>query len=233
MTKRLDLIFNGKGGVGKSFFAVNFVQYLKDKNINFAACDCDNENSTLKRFHGDGVQFLDLSHPRGLDVMIRALEKTDLVVVDCRAASTGVFFNYFDEIDLQPTLKTLSAALTLVMPVNQEADSIDQLQRITDKFKNACSYIILRNTVHSNNFAFYDQSVIRKKLLRELGAKEITMSKLQPWLVEELSHHNLTITPAVAGGQLHLLDRQRLQTWQRKLYAEIESVAELLLPAKP
>ena len=25
--KRLDLILNGKGGVGKSFFAVNFVQY--------------------------------------------------------------------------------------------------------------------------------------------------------------------------------------------------------------
>jgi hypothetical protein len=61
MTKRLDLIFNGKGGVGKSFFAVNFVQYLKDKNVQFTACDCDNENSTLKRFHGDDVQFLDLS----------------------------------------------------------------------------------------------------------------------------------------------------------------------------
>ena len=75
MTKRLDLIFNGKGGVGKSFFAVNFVQYLKDKNIPFTACDCDNENSTLKRFHGDDVQFLDLSHPRGLDAMIRALDQ--------------------------------------------------------------------------------------------------------------------------------------------------------------
>jgi len=61
MNKRLDLIFNGKGGVGKSFFAVNFVQYLKDKNIKFVACDCDNENSTLKRLHGDDVQFLDLS----------------------------------------------------------------------------------------------------------------------------------------------------------------------------
>ena len=68
--------------------------------------------------------------------------------------------------------------------------------------------------------------------MKELGAKEITMSKLQPWLVEELSHNNLTITPAVADGHLHLLDRQRLQTWQRKFYAEIESVAELLLPAK-
>ena len=31
--KRLDLILNGKGGVGKSFFAVNFIQFLKDKSI--------------------------------------------------------------------------------------------------------------------------------------------------------------------------------------------------------
>ena len=63
MIKRLDLILNGKGGVGKSFFAVNFVQYLKDKNILHTACDCDNENSTLKRFHGEAVEFMDLSPP--------------------------------------------------------------------------------------------------------------------------------------------------------------------------
>ena len=231
MTKRLDLILNGKGGVGKSFFAVNLVQYLKDKKIQFVACDCDNENSTLKRFHGE-VEFLELAHPRGLDPMIRALEKFDLVVVDCRAASTEVFFNYFDEINLPETLKTLSAALTVIMPVNQEADSIDQLQRIVGKLKKTCSYVVLRNAVHNNNFVLYDQSVIHDKLQKELGAKEITMAKLQPWLVEELSHQNLTITAALTDGRFYLLDRQRLQTWQRKLYAEIESAAELLLPAK-
>ncbi len=232
MTKRLDLIFNGKGGVGKSFFAVNFVQYLKDKNVQFVACDCDNENSTLKRFHGEDVNFLDLAHPRGLDVMIRALEKTDLVVVDCRAASSEVFFNYFDEIDLRSMLNDLSAAVTLIMPINQEADSIDQLNRTTERLNNVCSYVVLRNMVHSDNFTFFERSVIRKRLLRELHAKEITMTKLQPWLVEELSHNNLTITAAVAGGQMHLLDRQRLQTWQRKFYAQIESAADLLLPIK-
>jgi anion-transporting ArsA/GET3 family ATPase len=232
MTKRLDLIFNGKGGVGKSFFAVNFVQYLKDQSIQFLACDCDNENSTLKRFHGDDVEFLDLSHPRGLDAMMRALDDTDLVVVDCRAASTDVFFNYFDEIDLGATLKDLSTALTLVMPINQEADSIDQLQRAADKLKNASSYIVLRNTVHSENFPLFENTVIRKRLLKELGAKEITMSKLQPWLVEELSHKNLTITAAVAGGHMHLLDRRRLQAWQRRFYSQVESAADLLLAVK-
>jgi CO dehydrogenase nickel-insertion accessory protein CooC1 len=49
--KRLILILNGKGGVGKSFFAVNYVQFLKDKGIAHVAIDSDNENSTLKRFH--------------------------------------------------------------------------------------------------------------------------------------------------------------------------------------
>jgi hypothetical protein len=62
--------------------------------------------------------------------------------------------------------------------------------------------------------------------------KEITMTRLQPWLVEELSLKNLPITEAVKDCSFYLLDRQRLQTWQRKIYTEIESAAELLLPAR-
>jgi cellulose biosynthesis protein BcsQ len=231
MTKRLDLILNGKGGVGKSFFAVNFVQYLKDKDVQYIACDCDNENSTLKRFHDD-VIFLDLAQPRALDTMFRSLEKTNLVVVDCRAASTEVFFDYFDHIDLRGALQSLSAALTLVMPVNHEADSIDQLQRISAKLKNVCSYVVLRNQVHNDSFTLYEQSAVGQRLRKEFGAKEITMTRLQPWLVEELSLQNLTVTAAANDGHFYLLDRQRLQTWQHKLYAEIESAAEFLLPPK-
>jgi len=178
------------------------------------------------------VEFMDLSRPRALDAMFRAFEKTDLVVVDCRAASTEVFFDYFDLIDLRPTLEILSAALTLVIPVNHEADSVDQLQRIVNKLGKACAYVVLRNEVHDDTFAVYEQSVVRQRLRKDLGMKEITMKKLQPWLVEELSLKNLPITEAVKDGSIYLLDRQRLQTWQRKLYAEIESTADLLLPQK-
>lgn len=86
MKRQLNLILNGKGGVGKSFLAVNFIQFLKDKSVQFTACDSDNENSTLKRFHPE-AQFINLAQSRSLDEMFRALERTDLAVVDCRAAS--------------------------------------------------------------------------------------------------------------------------------------------------
>jgi len=112
--KRLDLILNGKGGVGKSFFAVNFVQFLKDKGIAHVAIDSDNENSTLKRFHPN-AQFLDLDKRRELDSIFGALEKANLVVMDCRAASTDLFPDFFAEIDLSAVLSTMGAALTLIM----------------------------------------------------------------------------------------------------------------------
>lgn len=229
MKKRLNLILNGKGGVGKSFFAVNFVQYLKDRAVNHIACDCDNENSTLKRFHPE-ADFLDLANPRSLDAMFHALEKVDVVVVDCRAASSELFFDYFSEIDLSTTLTALGAAVTIVMPVNHELDSVDQIQRVAERIKETANYVVLRNAVHCDSFSLYDQSVIRKRLRKDFGAKEIAMNRLQPWLVEALNLKSLPITDALSGQQFHLLDRQRLLTWQRRLYEQIDGAVELLLP---
>jgi hypothetical protein len=229
--KRLDLILNGKGGVGKSFFAVNFVQFLKDKSIAHIAIDSDNENSTLKRFHPD-TRFLDLDNRRELDGIFAALEKTNLVVMDCRAASTGLFIDYFAEIDLAAVLSTMGTALTLVMPVNHESDSVDQVQRLADQFGKQCAYIVVRNAAHSDSFALFESSEVRAQLKDKLGGREIAMTRLQDWLVEALNEANLTITAATKHPSFTLLDRQRLQTWQRKLYTEIESVANLLLSAK-
>ena len=142
--KRLNLILNGKGGVGKSFFAVNFVQFLKDRGIAHVAIDSDNENSTLKRFHPD-ARFIDLNNRRELDGIFSALENANLVVMDCRAASTDLFIDYFAEIDLPAVLSAMGAALTLVMPVNHESDSVDQIQRLADQFGKKCNYVVVRN----------------------------------------------------------------------------------------
>jgi len=125
-TKQLILIINGKGGVRKSFFTVNLVQYLKDMSIAHCAIDTDNENSTLKRFHPD-AEFIDLYEAQEMDQLFHALEQHEIVVVDCRAASTDVFLDYFKEVDVFHLLKELNTELTVVSPINHEADSIEQL----------------------------------------------------------------------------------------------------------
>jgi DNA replication protein DnaC len=99
MAKQINLVINGKGGVGKSFFATNFVQYLKDRGIDHRAIDSDHENSTLKRFHPES-DLMNLEHRREIDRMFIAAETWDLLVIDCRAASTDLFIDFFDEVGL-------------------------------------------------------------------------------------------------------------------------------------
>jgi cellulose biosynthesis protein BcsQ len=189
--KRLDLILNGKGGVGKGFFAVNFVQFLKDKGTAHMAIDSDNENSTFKRFHPD-TRFIDLSNRRELDSIFSALENANLVVMDCRAASTDLFIDYFAEIDLPAVLSAMGATLTLVMPVNHESDSVDQIQRLADQFGKKCGYVVVRNAAHSESFVRVVRSAgATQKRTRRTRDRHDAVTRLAGRIAQrgEFDHH--------------------------------------------
>ncbi len=229
MNKRLLLIMNGKGGVGKSFFAIHFLEYLKQRSIDFLAIDTDNENSTLKRFHPQS-KFLDLSATEQLDQMVMASEKNDLVVADCRAASTDLLLGYLAEIDFEKVLVGLNARVTLVLLVAHEADSVEQIQTISSELNQAVDYVIVRNLGFHHVFKIFDESQVRSRL-KELHAREIHLPKMQPWLVEQLQAANLTAFKAGTDPRLTLLNRQRAIQWQRAFDAEVDTAADVILPA--
>jgi CobQ/CobB/MinD/ParA nucleotide binding domain len=204
MTNQLNLILNGKGGVGKSFFAVNFVQALKDRRLPHRAADTDDENSTLLRFHS-GAEFVNIQKPREIDRFFALLETANLLVVDCRAASTDLFLDYFAEINLREVLGALDARLTLVTPVNHEADSVEQLRLLSARLNADCRYIVVKNQAHSEQFRIYADSKTRARIMGELQGREITMSRLHDWLVTALNENNVTARaalthPAFSGG---------------------------------
>lgn len=227
--KRLDLILNGKGGVGKSFFAVNFVQSLKDQSLEHVAIDTDNENSTLKRFHPEAI-FVDLSKPTAIDGLFSELAGQSLVIVDCRAASTDIFLDYFKELNVFDVLRELGASLTVISPVNHEPDGVRQLQLVTERLGEHANYVVVKNHSFSEQFTIYEQSKTRNRLLNGLGGKEIEMPKLQDWLVIGLNQAGCTITPALRHSHFSVMDRQRLKNWQRKFDEQIELARDLLLP---
>jgi cellulose biosynthesis protein BcsQ len=229
MKTHLNIILNGKGGVGKSFFATNFVQYLKDHQIEHCAIDTDNENSTLKRFHLD-AEFINIANVQEIDRIFASLEKSAVVVVDCRAASTDIFLDYFAEVRVFEILELLNASLTVISPVNHEADSVEQVKIIAETLNGRCRYVVVKNQAHSDHFKIYQQSKLRVRLMEELGGREIVMPKLYDWLVTSLNEANLPITEAIKHPEISLVDRQRLKNWQALFNEQIEQVRDLLLP---
>jgi CobQ/CobB/MinD/ParA family nucleotide binding protein len=229
MAKQINLVINGKGGVGKSFFATNFVQYLKDRGITHRAIDSDHENSTLKRFYPDS-DFVNLKQRREIDRIFIAAKTTNMLVIDCRAASTDLFIDFFDEVGLTEVLRTIEARLTVVCPVNHEADSVEQLRILSDALGETCAWVVVKNEAHSETFKLYENSKTRRHLLDTLHAREIAMPRLHDWLVASLNEHNVPLTDALHHPGFNLLDRQRLKHWQVVFYKEVETASDLLLP---
>ena len=158
--------------------------------------------------------------------MFHALDRTELVVVDCRAASTDVFLRYFKTIDLPSVLGLLEARLTLLMPVNHEADSLDQIQRVVEEVSDKASYVVIRNHVHGDSFTLYDRSAVRVRILKKLGGKEITMTRMEEWLVEGLNRENLTVTAAAR----HILKVPPSGGWKAARTRTLESVRYIAQP---
>lgn len=229
MKKRIDLILNNKGGVGKSFLAANLVQYLKDQKQPHAAIDTDNANSTLKRAHPE-ASFVNVDERQELDAIFTALDSQPLVVVDGRAASSDQFLKYFDEIELADLLGRLKASLTVIVPVSHEADSVAQVKLLSDVLDQHVAYLVVKNEGLSQHFHLYEQSQVRKRLAEELKGREMVMPKLHDWLVAKLNAENLTVTQAMASDQFTLMDRQRLKSWQRRFNEQLETVKDVLLP---
>lgn len=229
MKKQINLILNGKGGVGKSFFAINFVQYLKDRQIGHFAIDTDNENSTLKRFH-DEATFVDIEEVQEIDTIFSALQTANVVVVDCRAASTDIFLDYLAEVRAFELLQEYEAALTVISPVNHEADSVEQVKIISDALGDRCRYLIVKNHAHSERFKIYETSNTRSRVIEQLAGREIMMPKLYDWLVTALNEINVSITTAITHPHFSLVDRQRLKNWQALFNEEVERVTDILLP---
>lgn len=229
MQKQLIVILNGKGGVGKSFFAVNFVQYLKDQQIGHLAIDTDNENSTLIRFHRE-ASFINIENLREIDQIFSGLDTSNVVVVDCRAASTDIFLDYFAEVRAFEILEAVGATLTVVSPVNHEADSVEQIKLIASALRGKCRYLVVKNQAHSEHFKIYDRSNTRVRIMEDLAGREIVMPRLYDWLVTALNENNVSITEAIKHPEFSLMDRQRLKNWQEMFNGQLESVRRILLP---
>jgi len=154
-------------------------------------------------------------------------------VIDCRAASTDLFIDFFDEVGRADVLRALDARLTLVTPVNHEADSVEQLRLLSTGLNGDCRYVVVKNQAHSEHFRIYEDSKTRARIVGELQGREITMSRLHDWLVTALNENNVTAGAALTHPAFSLIDRQRLKHWQRLFHEQLSFADESLLPTQP
>ncbi len=226
--KRLILLAIDKGGVGKSFFCVRLIEWFQQEHRPFVAFDPDYNNSTLTRFYKES-HFLNIGHSENLDLIVEALDASDVVLVDGVGAQQRIFLDWMEETDLLRVKKSLGLSVTLVLIIEEDKDTVFQAGDVVRRVGSEADWLVVKNYKQSQNLRIYQNSRAREELLR-VGACEIDLPKLPEHLTSILQMNSWTIPQALDSQSLNLLDRQRLVEYSRTVNRQLSAVHPILLP---
>ncbi len=227
-TKRLIVPATSKGGVGKSYITINLCEWLKSIDVPFVAFDPDWCNSSLTRFFNE-AEFIDISESVQLDNVIRAFERTDLVLTDGVGSLQTKFVDWLEETRVFELREELSLDITMLVIIEEDKETVFQAGQAVQRVGDRANWLVVRNLKTSPVTEIYDNSHARKSLL-ELGAKEITVERL-PWNLNSM----IQKASKSIGGLLHdesifFLERQRMRSYQQRVFEEFNSARDFLLP---
>lgn len=230
--KRLIVLAQDKGGIGKSFVATLLHDFLAERNVRLKAFDLDHANSTFQRYVPE-AEFIDTDLDSDklavLDRLVQALDEADVVLADNRAAGGAKVRQYLEESRLTTLQAELGFALVLVVIAVDDKDAVSQIADLVDAYGEMVRWLVVRNLRDGAQPSVFMESRTRQRLAA-LGAIEIEVPCLAEVTRNRLQLKNLTVGRGRTAPEIHLLDRSRCVRFHERMAQEFAKAGALLLP---
>lgn len=231
ITRRLLISATCKGGVGKSFFLVNLADWYIELDQPFVFFDSDISNGTLTRFLPDS-RFLNWDQPDEVAREIHdTMEQAEVAAWDALGPMRQYLPEWIEETLLGDEEHPVNFRATILLMIEEDKDAVFQAGEMARRLGDRVDWLVVKNLKTCSTTEIYDNSKARQELLR-LGAVEITMERV-PWsLLATIQRTSRTLSSLVLDETLPFLERQRLRTFQRRFFEQLETARALLLPAR-
>jgi len=231
---QIHFIGGEKGGVGKSVLSRLLAQYHIDRELPFRAFDTDHSHGALMRFYGGYSTPIALEDFTNADqLMEAALERTQAVLVDLAAQTSGPLFQWMSENDLLGLASEEGIEVVLWHVMDDGADGIGLLEQLLSQFQDGAQYVVVKNLGRGKDFSAFEASHARERAAA-LATPVIELPALHAATMRKVDHGNLSFWAAANHPEagLGLMERQRVKVWLRKAYQEFDLIVEALTAAK-
>ena len=229
----LNFIGGEKGGVGKSVAARVLAQYFIDKGRPFLGFDTDRSHTSFSRFYTDFASPVIVDSYEGLDLVASAFEEVPVegvqksVIVDLAAQTAAPLSRWIRDSDLLPLLAGMGVTVNFWHLADAGKDSVDLLDRLINTYGAGPNYFVVRNLGRGSDFSLLDDSPALKKA-QAMGALVITLPQLHEGSMRKIDAQSRSFWAAInhrAGPDaLGMLERQRVKTWLRVAYTELDKL---------
>lgn len=230
--KRLIVLAQDKGGIGKSFVATLLHDFLAERKVRLKAFDLDHANSTFQRYVPE-AEFIDTDLDADklavLDRLVHALDDAEVVLADNRAAGGAKVRQYLEESRLTALQAELGFELVLVVIAVDDKDAVSQIADLVDAYGETVRWLVVRNLRDGAQPSVFMESRTRQRL-SALGAIEIEVPCLAEVTRNRLQLKNLTVGRGRTNPEIHLLDRSRCVRFHERMAQEFAKAGTLLVP---
>jgi hypothetical protein len=233
MTKpAVILIGADKGGVGKTTVARTVLDYFGARNTPTRAFDTEWPRGTLKRFHPDVTEVVDVTtvpdQMKIFDTMDNAEGK--VTVIDVRAgllSSTLKALNDIGFIELGKTGQITFAVFHILGP------SIASLEEIaeTSRFVGDASHFLVKNHINATSFFEWDPATYKSYFKGIKDAREITIPKLNEMACEQVEVAGVPFVSFITNknakgevGNYSFVLRGYVRHWLDQVWSEFDRV---------
>ena len=229
--RSLNFIGGEKGGVGKSVAARVLAQYFIDRGRPFTGFDTDRSHTSFTRFYADYASPLLVDSYAGLDHIAAAFEDAAdrdgdySVIVDLAAQTAAPLASWIRDSDLLAVLDEMGITVNFWHLADTGKDSVDLLERLIATYGPGPNYIVVKNLGRGRDFSQLEESPALASA-RALGARVMALPALDEASMRKIDRRNASFWAAINTrpevDALGMLERQRVKTWLKGTYSELE-----------
>jgi len=229
------LVGADKGGVGKTTVARLLADYLVGKNVPTRAFDTETPRGTLKRFHGDMTEVVDIAatsdQMKILDTLNTAQVKVS--IIDARAGSFAGSLRALRDIGFLEAVREGQFTFIMFHVLGSSIASLDEIAE-TSPYAPDAHYFLVKNHVNDTTFFEWDPATYSSYFSKTRSAGEVTIPKLSEMAYEQVDIAGAPFSAFVAnrGGDGRPANhsfvlRGYVRTWQRKVNEEFDRIGLL------
>jgi hypothetical protein len=232
MKPTLIMVGADKGGVGKTTVARALLDYFAGHNVLARAFDTEHPRGTLKRFHPDATEIVDITQTPDqmeiLDTLNTAQVK--VTVLDTRAGALTTSLEALRDVGFFDAVKAGEFNFVLFHILGPSLASLSEIAETAPFVANA-SYYLVKNYVNDSTFFDWDPATLQTYFGKVKSTGSVTIPKLNAMAYEQVdlagTSWSAFVADKTADGEpaKHSFTlRGYVRTWQSKNAEEFDRI---------
>ena len=224
------LVGADKGGVGKTTVTRSLLDYLGQRHIARRAFDTESPKGTLKRFHPDITEIVDVTSAQDQMKIFDTINGAEVTVIDVRAGLLTTTLAALRDIGFMEHAKSSNFTFAVFHILGPSIASLEEIADTSDLLADA-QHFLVKNFINNTTFFDWDPSTYDSYFKKIKGAQELSIPRLNELACEQVElaaipFHTFAANQMADGkpASYSFVLRGYVRHWLHRVFAEYDRV---------